>query len=209
MSKRPAKEPSKDQARVFLNTVISPMIRALTVETDALSAKNPTFRAHSLDFEFLWGSESMLSHPHLPNLKLFYYFFPEIQKAAARHDVCIGQLRDACAAAFEQLLKTGEFLTLVGDRTSSERRSLAEYVVDGHDELPDFYSLCHVWNSQASAYLALRKIPALSPLFEAVNQAALELQKAVAKLVSQLQQLQMKLAIDHGLAPVDPALSGT
>ena len=181
------------------------MTDALRVESQRLASENPSFRAHSLDFEFLWGSESMLSTPNLPNLAQFYRWYPKVRDTAVQHDRALVELREACAAAFKAVLALQQFRTLCPDVTESERGSLAEYIVDGMGELPDYYVLHRQWNSARLRLLGLRSTPELTVVFERVTRAVASLREAVQRMGAKVESLQQELADEYGLPVVDPS----
>jgi hypothetical protein len=66
--------PSREQVQAWLSTVLGPMVDALRVEEEQLAEGNPSLHvyAHSIDFEFLWGSAHMTARPYLPNQEQFF-----------------------------------------------------------------------------------------------------------------------------------------
>jgi hypothetical protein len=201
------KQPTREQVRAWLSTVLGPMVDALRVEDELLAAGNPSFRAytHSIDFELLWGSDRMISNRFRPNLEQFYRYYDHVRGAAARHDEALERLRDACAEAFKFVLESPRFAALCGGRPESERRALAQDVVNGVEEREETNPLASFWKQHASEFLALRSQPELRPSFDRLEQAKAHLQRQVKDLLTRASELQQALADEHGLPPVSAA----
>src|SRR5262245_12942114 len=96
--------PTRDQVRVWLPTVLSPIVRGLGMESDRLARRDWTFRSHDRDLELLIEIEQMVARIYHPNLKQFYRFFTETRTTAVAHDLSLATLREACRRTFGALV---------------------------------------------------------------------------------------------------------
>lgn len=64
---RRKRKPTRDQIRIWLATVLRPMLSALDVELESMSRQNWSFRCDSQDFEYLWSTAMMVGAPNRAN----------------------------------------------------------------------------------------------------------------------------------------------
>lgn len=210
-SGRPKRKPSKEQVKVWLGTVVAPMVDALRVESGRVSHGNWSFRCDTQDFEFLWPTEEMFSPVYRPNAEQFWRYYPIFRKLAADHDDALAKLRSACLDAFERLLRSEDFSHLLAKVSveQGDRKYLAEYVVNGISDLPSHYALLDVWCQHGSAFLDLRSRPNLKDSFQAIQRAGEPFGHELDRFLGEMERLQQMLADKFQLPPVDPVDIGT
>lgn len=195
--------------RIWLGTVLSPMLRALDVELEFVERRNWSFRSDSQDFEYLWPTALMIAAPNHANAEQVFRYHPSLRAHAAAHDHALAALRDACRAAYEKLTRSASLLTLSvpRDEHPDARKYFAEYVVNGLRDLPSHYIWADFWRAHASEYLNLRSEPSLASSFESVLTVGDSFQREAVALRGGVKELQERIADEAGLAPVDPGLA--
>ncbi len=206
---KPKRKRSPDQIRIWLATVLSPMLRALDVELEFVKRRNWSFRCDSQDFEYLWPTTMMIAVPHHANAEQVFRYYPSVRTNAASHDRALAALRDSCRAAYEKLTRSASFsrLPVPSDEGPDARKYFAEYTINGLRDLLSYYSLHDFWKARGDEYLNLRSDPSLAPSFKSLETLGNSLRKEVVALRKSVKQLQEGIADEAGLAPVDPALT--
>ena len=203
------KAPTRDQVRVWLDTVLVPIADALRVERVHAERENWSFRCHSRDFEFLWHTGDMVSPRHLLNLEQLWQRHADVKALSTGHNDGLARLREACRSAFDATIGDGGFGDLArrAGAEDSDLRYLAEHIVNGAEELPHHYSLRDRWESHGRDLLALRQTPSLEDLYAEVRANGSAFREAVLDLSNAVMPMIITLADAHGLAPVDPVRS--
>jgi len=202
------RKPSREQIRVWLSTVLSPMLRALDIELDFVERRNWSFRCDSQDFEYLWPTAMMVAMPHHANAEQMFRYYPTLRAKAESHDRALDALRDACRAAYAKLIDAPSFLTLpVADNARPEdRKYFAEYVINGLRDLLPHYSFADFWKAHGGEYLHLRMEPSLAPSFQLLEERGHLFRRELVPLREAVKALQQRSADEAGVAPVDPSL---
>lgn len=206
-NRRKKTRPSKDQVRAWLTTVIAPVAGALAVEEDRVTRGNWSFRCETQDFEFLWPTEKMISVRYAPNLGQFLRYRNDLRKLVHGHDSALAKLLSAARRAYDRLIHSERFRTLADSAAvaESDQKYLAEYVVNGIRDLPSHYVHHDLWAREGGKFLDLRAVPTLSSDFRSLSEAGREFSKAVRALRASVSALQVGLADEYKLPPVDPA----
>lgn len=205
---RPKRKRSRDQMRIWLGTVLSPMLRALDVEQEFVERGNWSFRCDSQDFEYLWPTRLMIATPHHANAEQVFRYYPSLRTNAASHDRALAALRDSCRAAYDKLMTSARFLQPpVPSEKPDARKYFAEYVINGLRDLPSHYVFADFWKAHGGEYLNLRQDPSLARSFGSIRTRGDSFHPAVVALRGGVKQLQERIADEAGLAPVDPGLT--
>lgn len=204
-SRRTTQRPSRDQVRAWLTTVIAPMASALAVEESRAIQRNWSFRCPTQDFEFLWPIRKMVAVPYLPNPEQLLRYRNELKGLADLHDRTLETLGTAARTAYDRVLHNERFRALAASTgmPDSEHEYLAEYVVNGLRDLAPHYSHHDVWNRHGPQFLNLRKDPALSNEFSALEEIGRSFEKSVKSLLTAVSTLQGQLSDTYKLPPVD------
>lgn len=205
---KPRRKPSRDQIRVWLSTVLSPMLRALDIELQFVERRNWSFRCDSQDFEYLCPTPMMVAMPHHANAEQVFRYYPSLRPKAASHDRALAALRDACRVAYESLTHSPRFqaLPMPADARPEDRKYFAEYMINGLRDLLSHYSFADFWKAHGGEYLELRSEPSLAPSFEVLEQHGSSFRREVVGLRRSVKEVQEHSADEAGLPPVDPSL---
>lgn len=205
---KPKRKPTRDQIRVWLVTVLSPMLRALDVELEFASRRNWSFRCDSQDFEYLWPTSMMVGALHYANKEQVFRYYPSLRTNATFHDRALASLRDSCQKAYKNVIQSARFqqLRIPADTQSDPRKYFAEYVVNGVRDLPSHYTCADFWKANGPEYLELRSEPSLVSSFRSLKASGESFRKRVVALRQSVKQLQESIADQAGLAPVEPTL---
>jgi len=199
-----SKRPSSKQVRAWLKTVIAPMVTALDVESNRAEERSWSFRGRRRrDFEFLLPSQMMVARPYLPNLEQMQRYDGTFANLAKKHDGSLDDLRRACQATYDSVLADSGFSTLIQQCSGANPEYFAEYVVNNVQNLPYDYSDNELWNKHATAFLDLRRSPALGASFDALDEAGDHFTEAVRQLRTYLRTLQQQFADRYNLPAVE------
>ena len=202
------RKPTREQIRVWLATVLSPMLRALDIELSFLSQGNWSFRCEIQDFEYLWPTAMMVGFPHRANTEQVFRYYPSLNDKATAHDNALTILRDKCRALYNVLLQSAQFrgLPMPPQARPEDRRYFAEYVINGVRDLPSHYAFSEFWKEAAAQYLKLHSDPAMRSSFDSLTAAGKSLEIDASTLRQEIKRLQERLADSAGLPPV-PGIS--
>ena len=205
---KPRHKRSRDQIRIWLATVLSPMLSALDVGLPFVERRNWSFRCDSQDFEYLWSTAMMIAAPHSANAEQVFRYYPPLRVRAQSYDRSLAELREACGAAYDKLMHSPRFLALpVPNDASAARKYFAEYVINGLRDLLSYYSFADFWRSCGNEYLALRSDTSLAPSFASLDAKGDSFRQELIGLRRSVKQLQERIADEAGLAPVDPSIA--
>lgn len=206
---KPKRKPNRDQVRIWLATVLSPMLTALDVELQFVERGNWSFRCDSQDFEYLCPTALMVAAPHRANAEQVYRYYPSLRAKAASHDRALGALRNACRAVYDKLVHSTSFLALPEpeDGGLDKRKYFAEYVINGLRDLHSYYTFADFWKTQGGEYLKVRSEPALAASFRSLEALGDSFRRELVALRRSVKELQERIADEAGLAPADPAIT--
>ena len=205
---KPKRKRSREQVRIWLATVLSPVLSALDVELQFVERRNWSFRCDSQDFEYLLPTEMMVAAPHRANAEQVFRYYPSLGTKAASHDRTLAALRDACRAAYDKLTHSARFLELSvpANGRPEDRRYFAEYVINNLRDLLSYYSFADFWKAHGGEYLQLRSEPSLAPSFKLLEARGDSFRRELVAFIRTVKELQERSADEAGLAPVDPSL---
>lgn len=205
---KPKRKPTREQIRIWLATVLSPMLRALDVELQFISRNNWSFRCDSQEFEYVWPTRMMVAILHHANLEQVFRYYESLRTRAASHDRRLAALRDSCQVAYKELLQSRRFheLPVPNDPGPDPRKYFAEYVINGVRDLPSHYSFAEFWKIHGLEYLQLRSESSLESMFQSLEASGASFKRAVAALRQIVKELQERMADTAGLPPVDPSV---
>ncbi len=202
------RRPSKEQVRVWLDTVVGPLLQALRIEEVHADDSNWTFDSVTNELDEFWHASGMVDPRFRANLLQFFRYHPGIATLVARHDRARDLLLKRCAGAFRSVLASDDFQKLAGSLTDvreEDRRYLAENVVNGLHELGSQHIHRKIWAGQGAAFLRLAHTRALREAYGYLANAGDRMRNCVKELRRAMEQLQMSLSDDHQLPPIDPA----
>lgn len=206
---KPKRKRSREQVRIWLATVLSPVLSALDVELQFVERRNWSFRCDSRDFEYLWPTAMMVAAPHRANAEQLFRYYPSLGTRATSHDRALAALREACRAAYDQLMRSPRFLRLPmpANEHPEGHKYFAEYVINGLRDLLSHYSFADFWKAHGGEYLELRSEPSLAPSFLLLEERGDLFRRELVALRRTVKELQERSADEAGLAPVDPSLA--
>ena len=152
----------------------------------------------------------MIAAPFLQNRSQYFRAEPNIRHKCDKHDQLLEVLRESCRWGFDALLSNSEFLRLCeeGSIDQVNREYLAEYIVNGVNDLPGNYVHHKLWSTRGGELLALRELKDLKALFVGIERESVLMQRAANELLEALRDRQLDLADEFGLPAVDPDARG-
>jgi hypothetical protein len=216
---------SSQIVRAWFDTVLNPLIRALTTEADVLARGNLTWKTEVQRFASLVPVREHLVEEVHPNLEQILALHPEFDPPIAEHDRRLPPLAEACLRLQEALLEC-KVLRDAFDRAASAAppdKKLAEYLggLDPQDhvkfiaenlinsvrKLPSYYITAPLWNRHRDEFAAALKTPEVSPFWQATVAATAGFATAVHELMDTLKAFRNDLSISAGV-PIVERLTG-
>jgi hypothetical protein len=156
--------------------VINPIIGALELEVTLVGKKNWTWRFQPAGLERIGPIRRYLDQRAWANLEQFLELYPNAGQAVQTHDRAADQLLERAGALHRVLGASDQFIQLcdsvfapdslsrlgivnvqevIGAYPTDARYELmAQYAVNRHGELPEYYATARLWNEHRSAFLA-------------------------------------------------------
>ena len=203
-------------ARTWFDTVINPLLQALKAEQTRLEKQDWTWRHFSGDFESIRPIQQMISPLAEDNLEQFTKFYPGINRIIKSHDNERLELRTACQTLqslleqsselrkiYEQVkedasvARNGEALNRVflDGRDELHLKFLAQYIINKHEDLPDYITHAQAWNKYRDTFLDLLNLAVMKKENEKIVQISEKLRKTTTRLVGQLKQAREDLSL--------------
>jgi hypothetical protein len=202
---------SESIVRAWFDTVLNPLIRALTTEADVLARGNLTWKIEVQRFASLVPIREHLMEEVHPNLEQMLSLHPEFNAPIAEHDRLLAPLAEACLRLQKALLESGALREAVGrvetiqseEAAEFSREAIAEYIINGVRKLPDYYTLAKIWNQRRDEFMAALKEPDVSRARHATTEAARAFEAAVFGLIGKLKAFRNELSLSKGVPIVD------
>jgi hypothetical protein len=121
------------------------------------------------------------------------------------------KLRSEFPTKLERYQTDEDLLTELFGRSSPREdhlRLLAQYIVNGTDELPNNYTTYPFWNTYNEKFLLMTNYPPISVYSNDADKARDELIHSVEFLISLLKKTRSELAHQHGIPVEEPAKGG-
>jgi hypothetical protein len=80
---------------------------------------------------------------------------------------------------------------------------LAEYIINGVEHLPDYYTTADFWNKYGGEFLNLRDSPKVRPDWEATVSATKGFSQEVDRLIDLLKKVRNELSLSAGVPIVE------
>jgi hypothetical protein len=146
----------------------------------------------------------MVSVQYLPNLEQLLRYRTDLEKLVAAHDTGLTNLLSAANRAYDRLIRSEQFQTLATSSAvaDSDRKYLAEYVVNGLRDLSSYYVHHEVWTREGGRFLDLRDAPDLRQEFRSLDETGRDSSMGVKKLRTAVSNLQSELADAYKLPAV-------
>jgi hypothetical protein len=196
--------------RAWFDTVLNPLIRALTAEETALARGNLTWKAEVQRFASLVPIREHLVDEVHPNLDQMLSLHPEFNAPIAEHDRRLPPLAEACLRLQEALMNSKELRTALDridtippDNAEFCRRAIAEYIINSVRKLPDYYTLAAIWNQNRDEFVATLGVPEVSRARQATTEVAGAFATAVRELIGKLKAFRNELSLSNGVPIVD------
>ena len=205
-------ETTREQAAVWKDTVLNPLIAGLRGQEYFLESGNWSWRQYKGKLEHLQPVKHLIGYYFWPNAEQMFEIDAQLAALADGYDRAVDRLEHECQEAFMAILQSPELRRLVDRHTTDEERqtprlqqNLAEYIVNGLRELPDHYGTSPVWNREAEHFLSLRHSdPSVGAALDLVAAAGQVVQEANTALKSHCETMRNELARQFGLPRVAP-----
>ncbi|MGO4880387.1 MAG: hypothetical protein ACLP59_06135 [Bryobacteraceae bacterium] len=201
---------SPNIVRAWFDTVLNPLIRALTTEAAVLARGNLTWKTEVQRFASLVPVREHLIEEAHPNFEQILSLHPEFNPPIAEHDRLLLPLAEECRRLQETLMESkvlreavGRVETIPSEAAAFSRAAIAEYIINGVRKLPDYYTLAKIWNQRRDEFTAALKEPEVSRARHATTEAARAFEATVLELIDQLKTFRNELSLSKGVPIVD------
>lgn len=202
----------RERRKAWIYSVINPLIEGLRIEASFLTKGNWTFRRNSRDLEFIRPTRSLVGYRGWPNLEDFVASNPKPREEINRRDAQREALRDACLAAFDNLVGNPDFQRKVSDsfqlveaETPGETSRLVHPAVKPHEVVaevvvnkggvPDHAGFYPFWSRFRDELMRFR----VGPEFEYADQAGRKLEKCNDDVSLELDRVRSALAEEYDI----------
>jgi hypothetical protein len=205
--------PGKERCKAWIYSVINPLLNGLEIEGSFLAKRNWTFRRYNRDLEFIRPIRAFVDYQSRPNWDDFVTSNPAVRGRVEDREVRREELRKACNAAFEDLVKVTDFRRKVSEclnafvkETLADPASIfhpnvephegvAEIIVNNITELPDHYGPHRFWSRFRDELMQFRR----GPTFENADRAGVELERSNDNLSAEVTKLRSDLAAEYDI----------
>jgi hypothetical protein len=207
--------------RAWFDTVLNPLIRALTTEATVLAHRNLTWKTEVQHLASLVPVREHLVEEAQPNFEQMLSLHPEYNASIAEHDRRLAPLAEACRRLQEALIES-KALREALDRIVKERpsdktvteflagfepgdhvRVIAECVINDIQKLPGYYTTAAIWNRHRGEFMAALEAPEVFPSWQATTKATGAFETAVRELIDKLKAFRNELSLSTGVPIVD------
>jgi hypothetical protein len=216
------REVSPNIIRAWFDTVLNPLIYGLREEAGVLSCGDLTWRFRSRAPLSLVPVRSLIMDAVRDNLDQFLSLHPECAGPMQEHDTRLQLLVDSCRELESRLIQSKEMQALfqrlttpeaLGGRVAAEifgairpddwLKVVAEYIINGVQQLPDYYTTSDFWNVYGGEFLRLRDSPEVRPAWEATVSATARFSQEVDRLIDLLKKVRNELSLSAGVPIVE------
>lgn len=226
-TKSAATEPrfGKNIVAAWFETVINPILRALSVEKDYLTKKYWTWQAVPGRLESIRRVDDMVPAGYQPNLRQFEKYHPKIKESLGFHDDAAVVLFVACKnmarvildsgalkpildevttdAALAELGKSQSDLFFGGDIDDQLKQGwIAQEIINGTKSLPSYIGHSPLWNKHRDKFMEVLNHPEVSKAHNQVEHAGEDLLKKADRLGELLTETREQLSIQNDVPPV-------
>jgi hypothetical protein len=208
--------------RAWFDTVLNPLLYRLKIEADVLSRGNLTWRLRSKGLVSLVPIRSYLMDAVQDNLDQFLSLHPECVGPMQEHDTALQLLIESCRELESRLINSKDMRALfqrltrpkaLGGRDVAEifgaissddwLKVVAEYIINGVQQLPDYYTTADFWNEHSGEFLKLRDSPEVRPAWETTVSATKRFSRKVDRLIDLLKKVRNELSLSAGVPIVE------
>jgi hypothetical protein len=211
--------------RAWFDTVLNPLIRALTTEASVLERGNLTWKAEVGRLASLVPVRDHLVEEVQPNFEQMLSLHPEFNAPIAEHDQRLLPLAKACGRLQEALVDSRVLRVTLDEVASASPpdKKLAEYlagldykdrlmfiaenIINSVQKVPSYYITAPIWNQHRDEFVAVLKTAEVSPFWQTRLGAAAGFATAVHELMDKLRAFRNELSLSNGVPIVD-RLSG-
>jgi hypothetical protein len=212
--------------RAWFDTVLNPLIQALTTEATVLAHGNLTWKVEAQRLASLVPVREHLVEEVQPNFEQILRSYPEFNAPIAEHDRRLAPLAEACRRLQEALIQSRELReafnrvisAIPPDKKPAEYLGgldpqdqlgfIAENMINSVQKLPSYYITAPIWNQHRDEFVAVLKTAEVSRSWKATVEATAGLATAVHELTDKLKAFRNDLSMSAGVPIVDRLTGG-
>lgn len=204
--------------RAWFDTVLNPLLQALSVERECLEKKDWTWRFIPGGLEAIRPVRAHVDVDARDNLEQFLELNPAAKTLIRVHDLNVTALSDKCGRLQSRLEHSPELLSLYKRVTSPAALSrmgasleqlfgayppndhiglLSQYILNNTGDLPTYYATAPLWNKHKAEFLALLGHRFVKVDAARTAKAGQILLKGVELLFRQLKDLRLELSLGY------------
>lgn len=206
--------------RAWFDTVINPMLQALSWEETRLTARNWTWRFELNQLESIRPCRQMIVPVAIDNLEQFASFYPPVAENIKFHDDQRTKLLVACQLLQKRLEESADLRAMYHRVTAPDvleeiHKSLddlfgspggehhiavlAEHIVNNTGVLPSYFTVSPLWNRFREDFVAIAEAPSVIDQYNLTTKAGAKLLQIVNRLSDLLKEVREELSIQHDM----------
>lgn len=215
-------EPGRELVRTWIESVITPTIRALEKRQQLLGGRRQVWNRRWEKVEDMDGIRRHHDPGWRDRLEQFEKFYPDVGKAIDEHDREAAALRERYQHLFQSIQDSPELRTLYEKSVSPESlaemetdmktvfgnpedvgghlQALTDYIINRDEWLPHTYTTQKLWERYGGEFLALLDHPPLKDVVDEADAAAGRLLQVVEQLISRLKEVREDLSLRHNVS---------
>ena len=214
--------PSPLMVRAWFDTVLTPLIHGLGMESGALKMGNLTWRYQQGRLVSFVPVRSHLVAEAWPNWDQLLGLHPEFVPDIDAHDEALERLAAEVWKYFADLVNHPALLQLLSESIESTPHPkeifganppeeypsvVAEYIVNNVHRLPPYYTTATFWNAHQEKFFVLRERADIGPSWRATEDAAKRFEATLDDLVTTLRHFRNSLSLTANV-PILESLAG-
>lgn len=204
--------------RAWFDTIMNPLVEALTEEIRFLEKKNWTWFFRSKQLESVRYISSLIGHEAWPNMEQFVNVYPDYKNKFEIYDELVQELTSQCDALHTSITKSSKLLEIYQRTTSSDEllkldrniitlfgaypqedhlNLIAQYIVNNIDYLPYYYYPAPYWNRYRDEFMTVLGESNIQKLYAITIEVGENLEKFIEDLLRDLKTHREKLSFEY------------
>lgn len=204
---------SPNIVRVWFDTVLNPIISGLDNELYVLNKSNLTWRGFLNTFEELKPIAAFCEYRYKDNFEQILRHYPNINDIISKYNSSFEDLEEKTYQLYLALKSSKKLIAIYNSgvenyvnttnptenklktlRNENNYRFIAEYLINGFEELEPEYTLSPIWNSNIQNFKQLLHSDDIAILYTDFNQSKTAFTGIVNQIINELKEMRFNLS---------------
>ncbi len=204
---------SPNIVRVWFDTVLNPIISGLDNELYVLNKGNLTWRGFMNTFEELKPIAAFCEHRYKDNFEQILRHYPNLIEIISKYDELFEDLESKANQLYLALKSSNKLMAIYNNgvdnyannnaisesklktlRNTNSYRFIAEYLINGFDELEPEYSLSPIWNKNIQEFKQLLNSEDFAILYADFKQSQIAFTEIIKQTITELKEVRFNLS---------------